>query len=212
MFGKPQTRDILPAVKLTTFLFIFSWVALYLVFYPLSFILPNFVDYWLFYDPAIIYDYGGDYALLPNLLGFISLAVLPAICEELVFRGVLLHRWSEKWGMTPAILLSSFVFGLAHDDPVGATAFGIGMCFLYLKTQTLWVPILCHALNNAVVWFWLLFESVYYGEDYFYSLENFQSGWYYAVGLALVMLAWVVFYARSPQEPAGSLSLPGIER
>jgi hypothetical protein len=77
--------------------------------------------------------------------------VLAAAMEELLFRGVLLARWERRWGPVRAAVASSLCFGLLHLDLVGAFAFGMVMCVLYLRTRSLLVPILCHSLNNAVI-------------------------------------------------------------
>ncbi len=48
------------------------------------------------------------------LLYFLALTLLPALCEELAFRGLILtgvRRWLSAW---PAILLSSFLFAAYH--------------------------------------------------------------------------------------------------
>jgi hypothetical protein len=50
-----------------------------------------------------------------------------------------------------AAVLSSLCFALLHLDLVGAFAFGMVMCVLYLRTRSLLVPILCHALNNGAI-------------------------------------------------------------
>jgi hypothetical protein len=77
--------------------------------------------------------------------------VLAAAMEELLFRGVLFARWERRWGAVRAALFSSLCFGLLHLDLVGAFAFGMVMCVIYLRTRSLLVPIACHAINNAVI-------------------------------------------------------------
>lgn len=81
----------------------------------------------------------------------ISLVVLPPLVEELVFRGMLLERWTVKWRLGIAIVVQAIAFGVLHVDPVGAGLFGVVMAVMYLRTRTLWVPIVMHALNNGVV-------------------------------------------------------------
>lgn len=197
MFIKPEKSDYLPSIKLTAFIFIFSIAAAYVLFYPLSFIFPEFVTYWFIDIPSVIYSSDQQFPIFPNLLSFISLVILAPLIEEFAFRGILLHRWSQKWGMNKAILISSILFGLTHTDPIGAAAFGIAMCAIYLKTQTLVVPILCHGINNLVVWLIEAGYIVWLGPDYVYTLEDFRSEW--AVGLiaAVVAGAWVYIYIKS---------------
>ena len=210
MFKTPTSVEYFESVKLTTFLFLFSWAAIYWVFYPLSFVMPEFVNDWLFFEDTTIYDYGGDYALFPNLLSFISLVILPAVIEELVFRGILLHRWCPKFGVSNAILLSSYILATMHPEPLGAYVFAIGMSLLYLKTQNLFLPILCHMLNNLAVWLFLLFESLYEGYDYNYTLEEFQADWRQGITISAIVLIWVILYIQSPKKNTKGLSLPNL--
>ncbi|PIK96407.1 hypothetical protein SYN60AY4M2_04625 [Synechococcus sp. 60AY4M2] len=83
-------------------------------------------------------------------LRWLSIAVVAPITEEWLFRGILLHRWSLKWGLDRGLLASSVVFGLLHPNPLGLTVFGLVMGLLYLKARSLSLPILAHALNNIL--------------------------------------------------------------
>ncbi len=84
------------------------------------------------------------------VLAVLGLVILPPLVEEIVFRGVLLERFTVKWNLTAAILVSSVTFGLLHVDPVGAGVFGVVTCLLYLRTGSLWPGILLHLVNNGV--------------------------------------------------------------
>ena len=197
-FGEFETAELLPAIKLTAFIFILSIAGMYLLFYPLSYVVPGFVNYWFIELPPFIFSSMGEYPVIPNLLSFASMVVLAPVTEEFLFRGLLLHCWLKKWGMKYGILMSSLLFGVVHPDPVGATAFGIAMCILYLRTQSLWLPIICHALNNLVVWFLETGNQAYYGSDYIYTLEDFQSEWYYGLGSAVIVMLWTYWYLKEP--------------
>lgn len=84
------------------------------------------------------------------VLAVLGLVILPPLVEETVFRGVLLERFTVKWNLVAAILVSSVIFGLLHVDPIGAGMFGVITCLLYLRTGSLWPGILLHLVNNAV--------------------------------------------------------------
>lgn len=96
-----------------------------------------------------------------NLVMIFSAVVFAPITEEFIFRGFLLHRWGTKWGITPAILVSSMIFGLCHPGVSVATASigGIVYSLLYLRSRTLIIPIVAHALNNAIVTGLMLFPD-----------------------------------------------------
>lgn len=83
-------------------------------------------------------------------LRWLSIGVVAPITEEWLFRGILLHRWGLKWGLSRGLLASSGVFGLLHPNPVGLTVFGLVMGLFYLQTRSLTLPVLAHALNNLL--------------------------------------------------------------
>lgn len=104
---------------------------------------------------AFIFNYSTDspaLKLLFLIVLFVSIAIIPPLTEEFLFRGVLLQRFQVKWGTTTAILLSSFLFGLVHVN-IYSLAIGVSFVFvslLYIKTKTLLVPIAFHAMNNTI--------------------------------------------------------------
>lgn len=82
----------------------------------------------------------------------VSVFVAP-ICEEMFFRGFVfmgLLRIMPVWG---AILLSAFLFAVAHVD-LGSFAvlfiIGIALAFVRWRTRSLWPSVLLHLLNNAI--------------------------------------------------------------
>lgn len=86
----------------------------------------------------------------------VVLAVTPAVCEEVVFRGVLLSstRTLETWR---AVVLNGVVFGAFHlsfEAPVRflPTAWlGIVMAWAVVRTGSLTTAVLMHFLNNATI-------------------------------------------------------------
>ncbi|MEZ5942637.1 MAG: CPBP family intramembrane glutamic endopeptidase [Planctomycetaceae bacterium] len=87
----------------------------------------------------------------PILVG--AMALGPAIAEELVFRGVIGKRLTSTFGIYPGILLTSILFAVAHVSPAhaaGTLPIGILLHWLYLKTGSIWTPILVHFCNNLL--------------------------------------------------------------
>lgn len=80
-------------------------------------------------------------------------AVVPAICEEAAFRGVLLGSVRRTVGSVSAVIVSSLVFGLFHMTAVRflPTAFlGLLLGLSVVLTGSLLPAIVWHALNNAL--------------------------------------------------------------
>jgi membrane protease YdiL (CAAX protease family) len=97
-------------------------------------------------------------ALLYTLL---IIAVLPALGEELLFRGALqseLQRWFRSGHL--AVWLSAAIFSFIHFQFYGfipRLVLGAVLGYLYLYSNNLWLPIVGHFANNAfgVLWFHL---------------------------------------------------------
>ncbi len=84
-------------------------------------------------------------------------AVTPAVCEELVFRGVLLQSLSREQRAWRAVLLSAAVFGAFHLSFETALRFlptmwiGLLMGWVVWHSRSIFASMLMHFLNNAVV-------------------------------------------------------------
>lgn len=105
---------------------------------------PNWVSMWDIDSVSV------DSGVL--ILDAIASIIFAPIFEELVFRGILFNRLKIRIGIIPAMLLSSFLFGIGHDfsGMTSAFLFGICMCILYLKTDNILVPMSVHFINNVV--------------------------------------------------------------
>jgi membrane protease YdiL (CAAX protease family) len=82
---------------------------------------------------------------------FNALSVTAGICEEIIYRGFLIAYFTAFVGLIPALLLSSFVFGLGHAYQgwrgiVKVSVIGVVMGGIYLLTGSLWAPIVLHAI------------------------------------------------------------------
>ena len=81
------------------------------------------------------------------------LAVVPAVGEEFVFRGVIGRGLTARWGIFAGVLITSCLFAFVHLYPphiVAVLPIGIMMHLVYLATRSLWAPVLFHFSNNAL--------------------------------------------------------------
>ena len=94
------------------------------------------------------------FAGYPGLfISIILTAVLPAVCEEFLHRGVLLNGLIKQHGVRNAILLSSLLFGLMHMNAgqfFYASILGWFMAMTALSAGSLWGSIIVHFTNNAL--------------------------------------------------------------
>lgn len=86
--------------------------------------------------------------LFANLL---ILGVLPAICEELLFRGMIYQGLREKLSPIASIFLSALLFALTHQNIeqfIYPFILGSMFALIFEKTGNLIYPIIFHMFNN----------------------------------------------------------------
>jgi len=184
--------------------------ATYALFVPLSFVAPEFVSYWLFEDLPELFWTSGEYRWLGNALNLVLLVVMAPVVEELLFRGLLLPAWTARMGQSAAVVLSSLAFALLHVDWLGSFIFSAVLSVVFLRTGRLWLPILIHAANNALVWI-LNIAGLALGWQWSNTLQDLQNTWWYGpIALAVGLPLLIVLLRRIParQEPRGQASAP----
>jgi hypothetical protein len=90
------------------------------------------------------------------------LAVTPAVCEELLFRGYIQKNYSRSMSSGGAVLLTGCVFAFFHMSaanlvPLALLGWYIG--YIYSKTGHLGVPVFVHFVNNFTALLLLLFAD-----------------------------------------------------
>ncbi|OYY61648.1 MAG: CAAX prenyl protease-related protein [Burkholderiales bacterium 28-67-8] len=95
---------------------------------------------------------------------WVGAALLVPVMEELFWRSFLM-RWLDHGifeSVVPhtvslrAVVLSTFVFTLAHTLWLGAVVAGLAYAWLYRRTGKLWVPVIAHAVTNGVLGVWVV--------------------------------------------------------
>ncbi len=88
--------------------------------------------------------------VLEGLTNVLCTAFIPAIVEEFVFRGVIMHPL-RKGGAHFAAIISAAIFALAHGRPTTAVfAFLVGLVIAYavMISGSMWVGMAIHFFNN----------------------------------------------------------------
>lgn len=83
----------------------------------------------------------------------LTIVIIPAFCEELIFRGFFLNKLlrAHRSPVLP-IIVSGLLFGLLHFDLFklpATTLMGIGWGYIAYKTGSVMMPMIFHMLNNA---------------------------------------------------------------
>jgi len=83
---------------------------------------------------------------------WLAIAVLPALSEELMYRGLLQSTAVERWGPLWGLITTAVLFSVIHMDPTGFISrilMGLWFGFLFLRTGSLWASTSAHAFNNT---------------------------------------------------------------
>jgi uncharacterized protein len=89
---------------------------------------------------------------LPFML--FALAIVPAICEEVLFRGYVQRKAERRFGIATAIILTGVIFGLYHlrfTQLIPLSVLGIYIGYVLWRTGSIWPAIVVHFANNALL-------------------------------------------------------------
>lgn len=130
------------------------------------------------------------------LVNILMIAILPAIGEELLFRGViqkLICRWSKNNHI--GIFVTAILFSALHFQFYGflpRMLMGVFFGYLFVWSGSLWMPMIAHFVNNgmAVLAYFLVNKGVL---DTEVNQMNGETN-YISLILSSFLLAGLVFY------------------
>ena len=149
---------------------------------------------------ASVLEMNGPWDLTLNLL---IVAVIPAICEELFFRGVMQEELNRHLSNPyVGIILTSIVFSAIHMSVEGFTArilLGLVLGYTYHYTKSLWYPILLHLFNNGLQVLALYFSGENIKE--MDPTEGPEIHWVFAiVSLAVAIAIFMLIKTKSEKD------------
>lgn len=107
-------------------------------------------------DPVVSGGGGRGMTSLPPLfavLGFLGVAVLTPLWEELFFRGIVLGAAHRRFGRSIAVMLSAAFFAAVHGVPIllpYLVTLGLILGFLRVFHGNIWAPLAMHVSINAI--------------------------------------------------------------
>ena len=142
------------------------------------------------------------------LFNLVVIALIPAIGEELTFRGVLQQSLTRRMNPHIAIFLSAAIFSFIHFQFYGFLPrmfLGLLMGYMFYITNSLWTSMLMHFLNNgaAVVLYYLSNKGVIEDAEHFGETTNV---WIIvasaAVTIGLIVWSWLKARPKKQAETA----------
>ncbi len=135
--------------------------------------------------------------LLPAIL---MMSVLPGLCEEVLFRGIVFRGFQKSFSPLAALLVTAVLFALMHQVWLKMIPmFFLGLFFgtLVLLSRSLWAGVIAHMANNGAV---LVVAKVESGGH-----QVSQAPWFvYPFAGVLFLLAMMALYRSYQQGDPGS--------
>ncbi len=146
----------------------------------------------IFADSATSTQQSLEYYLPETFIpGLLMLAVTPAICEEMFFRGYVFSALENKLKLVTAILINAALFGLFHMSLVKffSTAFLGGMiAYIGHKTKSIFPGMLVHFMNNTLSCVAFYYPAVLIGVGNAFSMDTISSSIVTVIMLLLLTL------------------------
>ena len=98
-------------------------------------------------------------SLPARLVLFVLICIIAPVVEELIFRGFVYAGLRRHMSLAGAVVGSALLFALMHNTPEALLPIGligIVLATLYERNRSIVPSIICHALNNTLVFFLML--------------------------------------------------------
>jgi len=142
-------------------------------------------------ERILLHDFSATFALS-------TMALTPAICEELLFRGYIQRQAERSMGIWGGILFSGVIFGLYHLRPTQAVPLamlGVYLAWLTWRSGSIIPAMIVHFANNAFAVVLGRFASV--GENGPVDLDSFEIPFYIVIPAILILIAATIGYERT---------------
>ncbi len=144
-------------------------------------------------------------------LALLAGGVLGPFLEEMLFRGLVLRGFLDRYSPWQAIVLSSLLFGILHLNIwqfVSAFVLGLVLGWMYMRTRSLWPCFLVHSLHNSSI---TLTGTLIYASLLGYPEEVVEATvmpllpwWLVVAGMALLGLSLLAIHRLLPSRESAA--------
>jgi membrane protease YdiL (CAAX protease family) len=149
---KWKLRDVMPIKKITlkqilalSLLFIATYIVANTISLTIMYLFPEYAQLGA--------EMAGFYATVPFVLSIIIMSVMPGVCEEVLHRGLIQHTLKDVKSPFAIMIIMAIIFGVFHLDIyrfLPTAVIGFVLTYIMIKTDNFLLPVIFHAVNNAV--------------------------------------------------------------
>lgn len=185
----PIHKPKLSAVFGTILLWIGSFLAIMIITMIIAYFFPEEVI-------GVSQGLGMEFASLTFIISFVIVSISPAICEEAVFRGVVMHSFDNGKNKWIAIIVTGLIFGAFHGNIwrfVPTALLGIMLGYIVYETDNMIYGALFHAINNAMPLLSIFAMKSMYSNEMFQSQMSTMTD----NGIPLISIGMYVMYGAA---------------
>ena len=185
----PIHKPKLSAVFGTILLWIGSFLAIMIITMIIAYFFPEEVI-------GVSQGLGMEFASLTFIISFVIVSISPAICEEAVFRGVIMHSFDNGKNKWIAIVVTGLIFGAFHGNIwrfVPTALLGIMLGYIVYETDNMIYGALFHAINNAMPLLSIFAMKSMYSNEMFQSQMSTMTD----NGIPLISIGMYVMYGAA---------------
>ena len=114
-----------------------------------------------------------------------------------MYKRQLLNRLSNKFNTIIAVLLPSFLFALLHVELLGAFIFAALLSLIYLKTKSIYGPVIIHMSNNFLALIFMMISEILYEQtSKDLMLIEFQKSWWIGIFGIIISAPWLFIFIK----------------
>lgn len=185
----PIHKPKLSAVFGMILLWIGSFLAIMIITMIIAYFFPEEVI-------GVSQGLGMEFASLTFIISFVIVSISPAICEEAVFRGVVMHSFDNGKNKWIAIVVTGLIFGAFHGNIwrfVPTALLGIMLGYIVYETDNMIYGALFHAINNAMPLLSIFAMKSMYSNEMFQSQMSTMTD----NGIPLISIGMYVMYGAA---------------
>jgi membrane protease YdiL (CAAX protease family) len=177
-------------------------------------LLRHFIPMSQYYAKIVNDVFLGRISLIGSI---IAVVIVAPVVEEILFRGIILNFMQKKYTSNISVILSALIFALVHLNIwqfFGVFILGLIFGWLFVKTNSLWLCIAGHMLNNSMFYiikylFNLRIPGFTYESEIQKAVSIYQPLWFDLLGVILVTIGLVglmVIFKKKRELPIGNIS------